>query len=317
MHVQLNRLFWVIICLVALLAPRSLWADQQPAKEPQGDKAAAVETEKTATDKAESEKPKKIDFIRIKRNKKNVPQSLETAIVTYEGKDADDKPVRVDLIGAVHIADAAYFKGLNKVFKQYDALLYELVAPEDTRPQKGEPSGSVVGSVQRGMKDLLELDFQLDHINYKAKNFVHADMSPKEFAASMKKKGESVLTMAFRMMGHGMATSAKSGNASDAQLMAALFSKNRALQLKRVMSTQFTDIEAANKALGGPDGSTIVNERNKKALAVLSKQLKGKGRKFGIFYGAAHLPDMEKRLIKDFNLKRTKVQWVQAWDMSE
>ena len=43
----------------------------------------------------------------------------------------------VDLIGAVHIGDIAYYDELNKQFTQYDALLYELVAPPGTVVERG------------------------------------------------------------------------------------------------------------------------------------------------------------------------------------
>ena len=39
-------------------------------------------------------------------------------------------PVTVDLIGAVHIGDVAYYAAAQRRFEQYDALLYELVAPK-------------------------------------------------------------------------------------------------------------------------------------------------------------------------------------------
>ena len=38
-------------------------------------------------------------------------------------------------------------------------------------------------------------------------------------------------------------------------------------------------------------------------------------KRIGIFYGAGHLADMEKRLAADFGLKRDREQWVEAWDL--
>ena len=35
------------------------------------------------------------------------------------------------------------------------------------------------------------------------------------------------------------------------------------------------------------------------------------------FYGAAHLPDMEKRLAADFQMKRSGTKWLTAWDLSD
>jgi len=42
----------------------------------------------------------------------------------------------------------------------------------------------------------------------------------------------------------------------------------------------------------GPGGSTIVSERNKRALAVLKNQIKKGKRHLAIYYGVAHMPDM-------------------------
>jgi hypothetical protein len=69
-------------------------------------------------------------FLRLKRDDQGTVTALETAIVHYVPKDGDRGGLSVDLIGAVHIADKAYYDQLNKTFEQYDVLLYELVAPE-------------------------------------------------------------------------------------------------------------------------------------------------------------------------------------------
>src|SRR5262245_47479352 len=62
---------------------------------------------------------------------------LQTSVVTYRNAGG----VTVDLIGAVHLGEAAYFRELDKNFEQYDTLLYEMVKPKDyTPPAKIEPS---------------------------------------------------------------------------------------------------------------------------------------------------------------------------------
>ena len=62
-------------------------------------------------------------------------------------------------------------------------------------------------------------------------------------------------------------------------------------------------------------GSVILTERNKVALEVLKKRLEKGDKKIGIFYGAAHLADMEERLIGEFGLKKGKTVWNDAWSM--
>ena len=261
---------------------------------------------------------KSSDFLRIRRDDSGAPVAMETSIATYGPTDGSDGPT-VDLVGAVHIADKAYFDKLNRAFTSYDAVLYELVAPHDTTPSPGEGSTSAVSFLQTTMKSVLSLQFQLDCIDYKKSNFVHADMTPEEFASTMKERGESFPQMFLRMFGQSIAMQSRDpGRSSDAQLLAALFAspEERARRLKRIMAEQFQDMEAATSVLDGPEGSTILTERNKAALRVLKSELAKGKKRIAIFYGAAHLADMEERLADDFKLKRTNLKWVTAWDLT-
>jgi len=258
------------------------------------------------------------DYLRLERDAKGRPLALETAIVRFTKDGKDDGPV-VDLIGAVHIGDKQYFDDLNKEFEKYDVVLYELVAPEGTRIAKGGGgrSSHPIAALQNGMKSMLELEHQLEHVDYQKDNLVHADMSPDDFSRSMKDKGESFLTMYFRLMGAGLAMQGATdpASSSDAAILMALFDKNRALSLKRLMAEQFEKMEIAMSALDGPEGSTLLAERNKVALKGLKKQLDSGKQKIAIFYGAGHLPDMAHRLEADFQFEPASTRWLRAWDL--
>ena len=184
-------------------------------------------------------------------------------------------------------------------------------------PDKAQSSGHPIAALQNGMKDMLGLEHQLTSINYKKKNFVHADMSPEQFSKSMADRNESFLDMIFRSIGHGIAQESKGSkqSAGNVNLLAAFFSKDRPLLLKRAMAEQFEDLEGQMNLFGGPDGSTIITERNKVALQVLEKEIAGGKKTLGIFYGAGHLPDMEKRLIDDFGLVPQETRWLAAWNL--
>lgn len=255
-------------------------------------------------------------FLRVVRDAKSEPISLDTSIVKFVPKEPGREGLSVDLIGAVHVGEKSYYDELNKAFKKYDALLFELVAPEGTKIPKGggEGSGHPVALLQNGMKEMLELDHQLACIDYTKKNFVHADMTPEQFAKSMADRGESMLSMMFRAMGQSMAAQ-KPGKSPETEMLFALFAKDRASSLKRVMAEQFEDMEGMMDTFGGPDGSAIITDRNKAALAVLKKEIAAGRKKIGIFYGAAHLPDMEERLEKEFDLKMVEERWVTAWNL--
>jgi hypothetical protein len=169
--------------------------------------------------------------------------------------------------------------------------------------------------LQTGMKSMLELAYQLDFIDYQQPNFVHADMSPDAFSKSMQDRGESIWTMLFRMMGQGIAQQGGKQSASDIEVLVAMFSNNRPLALKRLLARQFEDLEGAMGMFEGPDGSTIISERNKRALEVLEEQIAAGKKRVAIFYGAGHMPDMEKRLLADFGLKRQGEHWLEAWNL--
>lgn len=304
---------WLAAAL--LLASGLVRAQDQPAKpEP-----AKTDVAKGDKDKGDKEQPAEEThkFIRLRRDEQKRPLAMETAVVRYV--NPAHPGVAVDLIGAVHIADKSYYDSLNKLFESYEVLLYELVAPEGTKiPKEGRKGGGAhpIGALQDGMGSMLQLQHQLACIDYTKANFVHADMSPDEFNKTMKDRGESFMTMFLRMMGQGMAQNAAGGaggGPNDTELLFALFSRDRAAKLKVLMAEQFENLEGQMSVL---EDSTIISERNRKCFEVLAKQLKEGKKTIGVFYGAGHFPDMEKRLAADFGFKREGEKWLQAWQLA-
>lgn len=269
-----------------------------------------------AASKAETESAKKDDlkFVRVSKEGKT-PLALQTAVVKYKSDSKETEGVEVTLIGAVHIAEKSYYEDLNKLFTEYDALLYEMVSDPHQIPVPNERGTSPVSSVQVGMKDMLELTFQLDEVDYKAKNFVHADMSPEEFFDSMNKRKEGVFKMFLRSVGSGLAMQGK-GKSNDLDVLTAMLSQERSKGLKRALAEQFEMMDGQMAALQGEDGrSTLITERNAKAFKVLGEQIKAGKKKIGIFYGAGHLEDMHQRLLDDFRMQPVETKWMDAWDL--
>lgn len=257
-------------------------------------------------------------FLRIRRDEKNQPVALETAIVRYVPRDCTQTSPTVDLVAAVHIAERSYYRQLNRQFQQYEVVLYELVAPEGTRIPKGgaRPSGHPVSLAQRALSEVLQLTHQLEEIDYTPQHFVHADMSPEQLSKAMKARGETIWKMMLRAMGYSLAKQAGTeGPPPEVELLLALFDKNRAVALKRAMAREFEDMEGMTQAMEGPEGSSLIAGRNQAALAVLRDQLAKGKKKVAIFYGAAHMPDMEKRLKEEFGLVPIQVRWLVAWDL--
>lgn len=243
---------------------------------------------------------------------------LETAITRYRKGD-----VEVAFYAAVHIADAACFATLNDHFTACDALLYELVAAPDERPGTGPRRGdaSPVSLLQRGMKSALELAFQLDEIDYQAPNFVHADMTPQEFEASMAERGESMLSMMFDMMQQGARQQRAAADGDDERgddapkpsfdLVKAFRNGEGRHLLRLTFAEQLEQVEGT---MAGGKGSTLLEGRNEKCLAVLQQQLAAGKQRLGVYYGAAHFPHMEKRIVDGLGFAKVGHEWLVAWD---
>lgn len=265
----------------------------------------------------ESQSDEARQFLRTTESDSGVPRTLEVAVTRYVPTDPDKEGLVVDLVGAVHVADQGYFEKLNALFDEYDVVLYELVATEGNKvpdPKQLRNRG-MLSQLQNGMGEALALSFQLAHVDYRRDNMVHADMSAEEFDESMRKRKESFTALLFRTMGYSIAR--EPAGQTDAQLLAALFSPNRALALKRILARQFADMEGSISVFNGEGGSTLITERNKVALKRLEEQIAGGKKKIAIFYGAGHMSDMEARLLKDFNMKWDKTTWLVAWNMEE
>ena len=276
---------------------------------------------KSGVESKETAKAERASFLRIKKSDKGEPQSLQVAVARYVFDDGDFKGAHVDLIGAVHVATKEYYQELNKRFKSYDAMLYELVAdPSANKPDKRAERGGFnpLGALQTGMKDVLDLKFQLDEVDYRPANFVHADMSPDDFVDDMSRRGDSMIGMVARMWGAGLvAQNSKKGSAQQTEMLAAALSKDT-FKLRRVMADQFESMDGQMAAMADKNGkSTLLTERNTKAFQVMERELKAGKKNLAIFYGAAHLLDMHQRLLRDYKASQTKIEWLDAWPLSK
>jgi hypothetical protein len=254
---------------------------------------------------------KKTEFLRFVDDA-NGGGKLQTAIVTYK----NDAGATVHLVAAVHIGEKDYYKGLNKTFDGYDAVLYEMVKPKDAGPpQPGEErNNSIISIIQRFMKDALELHFQLDDIDYSKANFVHADLDWETFQKMEEDRGESIWGLMLQQMIREMMNPPKDQEEIGVgDLLNALSSPDRARQLKLLIGRQFGHLE---EQMAGFGGTVLITDRNKACFKVLKKELAGGKKNLAIFYGAGHMEDMEDRLdLMGFH--QTGTEWRTAWDMTQ
>lgn len=256
------------------------------------------------------------EYLRLARDDYGKPVSLQAPILAFEPADGGPQGLRVDLVGAIHVADATYFAALNQRFAGYDAVLYELVAPEGARPRPNAPPGNLVSGMQMGITRLLDLSFQLDEIDYTATNFVHADLTPDAMADRMSERGESTFTYLSRLLTAPMDDEAITATMAETPgLFELLFSPDRPRLLKIVMASSMLDVETFSRIIDGESGSSLVADRNARAVEVLADRIRDGDRHIAIFYGVAHLPDLAERLGSALGLVRRDVSWIDAWDL--
>jgi hypothetical protein len=268
----------------------------------------------------------KDQFIRVEE-KDAKPVALQTAVVRLTKGDAT-----LELVGAIHIADKKYYQALNKRFEAYEALLWEGIggdqppaaaAPAD-KPAGGEPNAAGHGEKKKksGRLDglhgayesaakFLDLAYQMGEIDYTKPNFVHADLSMEEFSTLQAQRGESLFTFMLKA-GLQAETIAPAKEPSTLKLLASLIKGDKiGLKQELVHTLGAGDDQVA--ALAGD--SVIITDRNAKCLEVLAREVGAGRKKLGIFYGAAHFPDMVKRLAEaGWTLAGT--EWVTAWDLA-
>ena len=263
---------------------------------------------------ANAQEAEETEFVRVAEDEQDRPLALQLAIASYVPRNGDGR-IQIDLVGAIHIGDKEYYQDLNTRFEDYDALLYELIAPKDAVISDRDPENqSVISSAQVTMKNFLALSFQLDEINYGADNFVHADLSPTELSDSMDERGESLYIYFWRLFYASFDEYAKDPlGLQNMSMFSAMLSADSDNAFKTMLAYELTDLEKASEILGDDSQSSVIGARNQRAIDVLKMRLESGDKRIAIFYGVAHMPDMEERLQEQLELVYLDTTWVDAW----
>ena len=265
-------------------------------------------------------------YFQVLRDDEKQPQFLETAVARFVPAEGEPE-VSVDLVAAIHVADKEYFETLNTLLATYDVVLYEMIKPKAGETGSKRPVElQAVATMQRVLPTTLGFAFQADEIDYKAKNFVHADMSPAEMSEAMRRRGETGFSVFMKVVQEVLQQSAgelsagsSAGSASDLSTLFMLTQKDSVIILKRMIADRL-DSMGPDLGLGSTLETMLVADRNAAAMDVLRDELKtaeGKPRRIAIFYGAAHMPDFAKRLTDELGMTFESVRWVRAWDIEK
>jgi hypothetical protein len=220
------------------------------------------------------------------------------------------------------MADERYYDRLNDYFQSQDAVLYELVAEFDQRPVFDETAavpraGSPVAMMQRAMARFLKVSFQLEQIDYSQANFRHADVTPTQLNEIMQSKNENSFSMFLSLALAQSVSQTKSRPESglgSLAMLRAMMTPQRDSVAKYLLAKELSNSELSALSAELESQLTILGDRNRAALKVLKDSLKEPQiRQLSIFYGAAHMPGIERAIVSGFGFKKVGEQWLDAW----
>lgn len=214
----------------------------------------------------------------------------------------------VTLHGSLHVADAAHYRELQRRFTAFDALLYELVAERGLRPSPDQELGGddAWSTLVVAMAGGLGLSEQLTVLDYRQPNFVHADMTPDELAAAMTAAGTNIVGELLA----GQPDVDREAEARRRRLdLVAAFRGGRGRHELRVTMARIMAEEDTSR-----EPRVLIEGRNDHCLEVLQRELAAGRRNLGVYYGAAHMAHLERRLCQDLGFAKVGEEWLVAWD---
>lgn len=279
--------------------------------------------EEKAGPAAKTDATETADYVRMAEDDKST--RLEVALTVFTLPDGR----QVDLFGVVHLADASYYKEVDRRLGTYDAVLFELVgdptalqkrdtpAADGTPPAKPHP----LRGLQQGVGNVFRLAFQLEKIDYSRPNFVHADATAGEFAKMQEDRGESMMKLLLKsfQLSNDPAFVDKIGDANNlgmADLVMLFYSKKTMERIKVIFAKLLAQSETIMEGGLLEKDNAIIAGRNGVALKKLDEVLADPAKKHvAIFYGAGHMPTMEQALKERLKATRTSETWLPAWTM--
>ena len=257
--------------------------------------------------------------------------ALEVAVRDYKPLSGRGPTVR--LVGAIHIADRAYYRAVQSRLDACDLVLFEGVGSSASDFQR-DPAQRRKDHLYTKLADALGLITQFEGIDYRRDHFANADLSAAQMAAKLEAeiaaggeaaeaatvaKGQmATLTRTLQGGGGGLAGMA-------VNLLIGVVERSprmRATVLLGIVGMDAADSKAGFAKAGGKGGERlgrlILEDRNEAALEALAEEL-GEGepeaRVVAVFYGAAHLPGIEDALIRRHGYIPARTEWLRALEV--
>jgi len=213
------------------------------------------------------------------------------------------------LVGAAHIGAKQYYADLQELLDAQDTVLYEGVRSQKQpkAPPKADPNAPK--QFYQVLSDAIGLDFQLVDINYNRPHWINSDLTMEQLDAINSKAGKGKPTMfntVEQMLQPG---------SPQAKMMTSFF-QSAPPSIKEAFKIFLVDKISKMETMltAGSDPATIevlLTARNKSVEDVFAQVMAGSEppKSVGIFYGAAHLYDIQKALAAKYGYQATEQRW--------
>jgi len=134
----------------------------------------------------------------------------------------------------------------------------------------------------------------------------------------MDERGESLYVYFWRIFYASMDQYARDPlGLNEIQKLAAMLSGDPKSAFKVMLAYEMVDLDTLREILGDDSDSAVIGARNQRAIDVLREQLDSGKKRVAIFYGVAHMPDMEQRLMEQLHFDYLDTTWVDAWRLDD
>lgn len=287
--------------------------------------------------------PTQLSFIRTQQ----LPDSKSTLqTLSAEYKPAGGAGPSVWLIGVAHLGTRDYYTALQKRLDAQSSVLFEGVGGEKmTSGAKAE-----AGGIQGQLATALGLVFQLDAIDYQRPHFANSDLTPEGLNEAIERRAgtpagdggtraPSALEREANAPGGRVPPSEKVSRETFDQLMGALHGEGELAESLGGMialmgstpqmreTTKLMLVEALGQAgeiidlakAASPEMrdlfDVLITERNAEVIRQLDTQLETlrPDQTIAVFYGAAHMDEIARRLTTDLRFTPAAQHWDTAF----
>lgn len=290
-----------------------------------------------------AEAPKKVEQLAFLQTAEQAESVTGLQTLSAEYRPASGTGPSIWLIGVAHLGTPEYFAALQKRLDAQSAVLFEGVGAEHLQQgAKPDTSEGLQGKLARA----IGLVFQLDAIDYKRAHFVNTDMTPEALNQAIEKRATATADAAKPKAKSAdgkkddpAAPLEKVDNQTFNQLMDALHGEGEMAESLGGMislmgstpemreTTKLMLIEALGQAgelidlakKASPEMKdlfeVLITERNEGVIRQLKQQVAKlrPGQSVAVFYGAAHMDEIARRLTSELHYQPAAKAWDTAF----